>query len=59
MTFRLQNLYRDDHFPERWGEDDIEYLAEFLEAEFNAELVEIQNPQRDYDYSLFKECDAE
>lgn len=40
-------------FPGDWGEDDIEFLAEFLSHYNLGELGRILDPANDYDYHLY------
>lgn len=39
----INGLY-PNYWPEHWGEEDIEFLAEFIHREFDARLVKEYDP---------------
>lgn len=52
-TYTRENRFAEAEFPEGWDEDDMEFLAQFLAENLDAELVRVVSDD-DYDYDLYK-----
>ena len=49
------DFFGEDHFPEEWDEEDFEFLAGFVQTQFDADLVKPINDPDGYDYYLLTE----
>lgn len=53
MSFERTNALERSHFPDSWGQEDFDALAEFCRVEFDAEFVRAFDDPNGYDYYVF------
>jgi hypothetical protein len=56
-TYKEQNAFERSYFPAGWDDEDIEFLAEFVDREFGARLM--VEGRLDYPYILLVEAGDE